>query len=60
MKKETYKKKLDALTDQYVHWAEIRNQAMKELQKIIKKHHKLEDKFYEEHPEEFEEEDDIY
>lgn len=31
MKKETYKKKLDALTDQYVHWAEIRNQAMKEL-----------------------------
>ena len=51
MTEKTFKKKCQALQDEYVYWAEIRNKAIKELQKNIKKSHALEDKFYKEHPE---------
>lgn len=54
MTEKTYKKKLKELEDQYVYWAGIRRQAMKELDKIIKKNHKLEDKYFSEHPEKLE------
>lgn len=45
MTEKTYKKKTKELQDQYVYWAEIRKQAMKELDKIIKKSLKLEEKY---------------
>ena len=47
MTEKTFRKKNKELQDQYVYWAEIRNRAMSELKKIIKKTHKLEEKYYE-------------
>ena len=54
MTEKTFKKKTKELQDQYVYWAEIRNQAIRELHKIIKKSHKLEEKYFGEHPEKLE------
>ena len=51
MTEKTFKKKYKALQDEYMHWVKIRNKAIKELQKNIKKSHELEDKFYKEHSE---------
>jgi len=54
MTKKTFDKKRKELQESYVHWAEIRDKAFRELKKIIKRTHKLEDKYYKEHPEELE------
>ena len=51
MTEKTFKKKKKDLQDQYVYWAEIRNNATNELHKIIKKTQKLEEKYFEEHSE---------
>lgn len=56
MTEKTFKKKSKELQDQYVYWAELRNEAINELYKIIKKIHKLEEKYFEEHPEKIENE----
>ena len=54
MTEKTFKKKKKELQDQYVYWAEIRDNAINELHKIIKKTQKLEEKYFEEHPEKIE------
>lgn len=51
MTEKTFKKKKKDLQDQYVYWAEIRDNAINELYKIIKKTQKLEEKYFEEHSE---------
>ena len=51
MTKKTFDKKRKELQESYVHWAEIRDKAIRELKKIIKRTHKLEDRYYKEHPE---------
>ena len=55
MTDKTFKKKKKELQDQYVYWAEIRDNAINELHKIIKKTQKLEEKYFKEHPEKTEE-----
>ena len=55
MTEKTFKKKKKDLQDQYVYWAEIRDNAINELHKIIKKTQKLEEKYFKEHPEKTEE-----
>ena len=47
MTEKTFKKKKKELQDQYVYWAEIRDNAINELHKIIKKTQKLEEKYEE-------------
>lgn len=54
MTEKTFNKKMKELQDQYIYWAELRKKAMHELDKIIKKTHKLEDKYFSEHPKELE------
>lgn len=49
--RKTFKKKHKESQDQYVYWAGIRDNATSELHKIIKKTQKLEEKYFEEHPE---------
>lgn len=51
MTEKTFKKKHKESQDQYVYWAGIRDNATSELHKIIKKTQKLEEKYFEEHPE---------
>ena len=47
MTEKTFKKKKKELQEQYVYWAEIRDNAINELHKIIKKTQKLEEKYEE-------------
>ena len=47
MTEKTFKKKKEELQDQYVYWAEIRDNAINELHKIIEKTQKLEEKYEE-------------
>lgn len=51
MTEKTFKKKHKELQNQYVYWAGVRSTAVNELYKIIKKTQKLEEKYFEEHPE---------
>ena len=56
MNKEQFDKKRKQLQDEYVEQALIRDKAIRKLMSIIKRIHKLEDKYFEEHPEELEDE----
>ena len=47
MTEKTFKQKKKELQHQYVYWAEIRDNAINELHKIIKKTQKLEEKYEE-------------
>ena len=51
MTEKTFKKKHKELQNQYVYWTGVRSTAVNELYKIIKKTQKLEEKYFEEHPE---------
>lgn len=57
MTEKTFKKKHKELQNQYVYWAGVRNTATSELHKIIRKTQKLEEKYFEEHPEKIKIED---
>ena len=46
MTEETFKKKKRELQEQYSYWAEMRNKAINELDRIVKKTHKLEKMYY--------------
>lgn len=48
MTEKTFKKKYKELADEYIKYAQIRDDARKQLQKIIKKCHTLENKYYKE------------
>lgn len=54
MTEKTFKKKHKELQNQYVYWAGVRSTAVSELHKIIRKTQKLEEKYFEEHPEKIE------
>ena len=45
MTKETFNRKKKALFEQYTYWANIRNSAIEELNKIVNKIHELEDEY---------------
>lgn len=46
MKKETFEKKHKALMDEMLTQIQIRNKAIVEINKIMKKIHKLEERYY--------------
>ena len=46
MTEETFKKKRQELQEQYCYWAEIRNKAINELDRIVKKTLRLEKMYY--------------
>ena len=56
MTEKTFKQKSKELQDRYAYWAKIRNEAINELYEISKMIHKLEEKYFEEHPEKIENE----
>ena len=56
MNKEQFDKKRKQLQDEYVENALIRDKAIRKLMSIIKKIHKLEEIYFESHPEELENE----
>ena len=54
MTEKTFKTKHKELQNQYAYWAGVRSTAVNERYKIIKKTQKLEEKYFEEHPEKIE------